>query len=84
MEIWDLFDEDGNKTGDTIEKTNLLPNGLYHLGVDVWIKNDDDKYLIQKRSMMKRRMPGIWMATGGSVVSGENGINAVIHESFEA
>lgn len=38
--------------------------GLYHLGVDVWIKNDDDKYLIRKRSMMKRRMSGIWVAIG--------------------
>ena len=83
MEIWDLLDKDGNKTGETIEKTNLLPSGLYHLGVDVWIKNDDGKYLIQKRSMMKKRMPGMWMATGGSVLSGESGSDAVIRESFE-
>jgi len=28
-------------------------------------------------------MPGKWMSTGGSVLSGEGGIDAVIRESFE-
>lgn len=83
METWDLLDENGNKVGQTITKTMQLPDGYYHLGVDVWIKNSEGKYLIQKRSMNKKKLPGKWMATGGSVISGENGIDAVIREVFE-
>lgn len=83
MEVWDLLDKNGNKTGESIEKTAILPDGLYHLGVDIWIKNDDGKYLIQKRAVTKKRMPGKWMVTGGSVLSGENGIQAVIRETME-
>lgn len=83
METWDLLDENGNKTGKTIDKTINLPNGYYHLGVDIWIKNSEGKYLIQKRSMIKKRLPGKWMSTGGSVLSGEEGIDAVVRETYE-
>lgn len=83
METWDLLDKYGNKIDKTIGETMQLPYGYYHLGVDIWIKNSDEKYLIQKRSMIKRRLPGKWMATGGSVLSGENGIDAVERETFE-
>jgi isopentenyldiphosphate isomerase len=83
MEIWDLLDKNGNKVGKTTGKTMLLPEGYYHLGVDVWIKNSEGKYLIQKRSMIKKRLPGKWMATGGSVLAGESGIDAVVRETFE-
>ncbi|MFL0270152.1 hypothetical protein [Candidatus Clostridium radicumherbarum] len=37
MEIWDLLDKNGDKIGQTITKTMQLPDGYYHLGVDVWI-----------------------------------------------
>ena len=83
METWDLIDKNGNKTGQTIDKSKGLPYGYYHLGVDLWIRNSEGKYLIQKRSMLKNRLPGKWMATGGSVLSGEVGINAVSREAFE-
>lgn len=60
-----------------------LSDGEYHLGVDVWIKNENGEYLIQKRSELKKRLPGIWMATGGAVISRESGIEAVVRETAE-
>jgi len=83
MEIWDVLDENGNKTGKVIEKTHQLPKGQYHLGVDVWIKNRKGEYLIQKRAPTKKRMPGKWMTTGGSALHNENGVDAAIRETFE-
>jgi 8-oxo-dGTP diphosphatase len=83
METWDLLNANGDKIGKTIEKTVQLPTGQYHLGVDVWIKNSDGEYLIQKRAVSKKRAPGKWMYTCGSVLSGENGIDAVVREVAE-
>jgi isopentenyldiphosphate isomerase len=83
LEIWDLVDVNGNPTGKTIAKTARLPDGIFHLGVDIWIRNAQGEYLIQKRAATKRRAPNMWMATGGSVLSGESGIEAVCREAHE-
>ena len=49
MEIWDILDENGNKTGKTIDKADPMSRapGVYHQGVDVWIINSENKILIQ-------------------------------------
>ena len=55
MEIWDILDEDGNITGDTINKDKgiMMPKGMYHQGADVWILNSKKEILIQKRAPQK-------------------------------
>ena len=36
MEIWDILDENGNKTGRTmIKEKEEIPQGYYHLASDV-------------------------------------------------
>jgi hypothetical protein len=49
MEIWDILDENGNKTGMTIDKADPMSRapGVYHQGVDVWIINSENKILIR-------------------------------------
>ena len=54
MEIWDILDENGNKTGKTMKRGEPIPEGFYHLGADVWIINSENKILIQKRSAKKK------------------------------
>ena len=83
MELWDARDKSGKKLGFTIEKSEILPDDIYHLGVDIWIKNSNDQYLIQRRALEKKRMPGMWMATGGSALSGEDGKTAACREVAE-
>lgn len=83
MELWDARDKLGNKLGFTVEKAHELPCDLYHLGVDVWIKNSNNQYLIQRRALEKKRMPGMWMSTGGAAISGEDGIDAACREVSE-
>lgn len=38
MEIWDLYDKDKNMVGLThqIGKESEIPNGMYHLAVEIW------------------------------------------------
>lgn len=83
MEIWDLLDSEGNKTGKTMEKGINIPEGYYHLGVDVWIINSENKILIQKRSSQKKLSPNVWAMTGGSVIKGETSIQTIEREALE-
>lgn len=83
MELWDLLDENGNKLGKTHVRSEKLPKGMYHLGVDVWIINSNKEILIQKRSMEKSIYPGYWAMTGGSALAGETSIEAAKRETFE-
>lgn len=81
-EIWDILDEEGNKTGRTMKK-GLTPEGLYHLGADIWIINSENKILIQKRSPKKKNSPNVWAMTGGSVIKGETSLQTIERETKE-
>jgi isopentenyldiphosphate isomerase len=83
MELWDILDAEGNKTGRTIVRGEQLQDGECHLVVHIWILNDKGEFLIQKRADHLTLMPGLWAATGGSVVAGEDGRTAAIREAKE-
>lgn len=82
MEIWDILDEKGNKTGKTMQKGEKLPDGFYHQGADIWIINSENKILMQKRAALKRS-PNVWAMTGGSVIKGETSLQTVERETRE-
>ena len=88
MEIWDLYDRNGNKTGDTWERKrgsfNHIPQGKYHMVVDILIKHVDGTYLLTKRHPEKDVYPGFWEASaGGSAQTGEENLEAAKREMFE-
>lgn len=72
MEIWEILDNNGNKTGKTMQKDDekVWQKGIYHRGADVWIINSEKKILIQKRAKEKKLEPNVWAMTGGSVIKG--------------
>lgn len=87
-EIWDLYDRDGNKTGETFERYfegyKSIPDGRYHLVVDLLVIHEDGTYLLTKRSDIKDVYPGYWEASaGGSAVAGEEPLEAAKRELFE-
>ena len=83
MEIWDILDEQGNKTGQTIQKGEMIPEGYYHMGADIWIIDPKNNILIQKRSPQKKQSPNVWAMTGGSVIKGETTLETIERETFE-
>lgn len=85
MELWEVLDSDGNPTGEIMKKYDktVFDRGLYHLGSDVWIINDEKKILIQKRAKNKKLEPNVWAMTGGSVILGENSLETIIREARE-
>ena len=85
MEYWAVLDGEGNPTGEIMEKYDkkVFEKGFYHLGADVWIINDENKILIQKRSSLKKLEPNVWAMTGGSVIWGENSLKTIVREAKE-
>ena len=71
-EIWDLYDAQGRKTGQTMRRSEAIPAGLYHRCVHIWPMNSRGEFLIQQRAESVQWKPGLWSVTGGCAVSGED------------
>ena len=68
MELLDLYDNDLKFTGQTVERGQMIPQGLMIPIVAVFIHNNEGKYLIQKVAESKG---GYYATTAGHVKSGE-------------
>ena len=86
MEIWDLYDERGNKTGETWERSRAkeIPEGRYHIVCDVLIRHRDGDFLLTLRDAGKEMYPGCWEASaGGSALAGETPEEGARREMLE-
>lgn len=83
MELLDIYDDKGNKTGRTIirgDKTAKL-NKHEHIALSViFIQNKKGEFLIQKTSKQKG---GLYSSTGGHVSSGYSPLETIIKEVKE-
>lgn len=84
MELWDIYDENKQRTGRTHQRGVKLDKGDYHLVVHVWIVNDLKEILIQKRQPWKKGYPNMWdCSAAGSAITGDDSIQAAIRETKE-
>ena len=86
MEIWDLYDEQGRKTGETWERSRVreIPEGRYHIVCDVLIRHQDGEFLLMRRDPEKDVFPGCLEASaGGSALAGETPEQAARREMLE-
>ncbi len=85
MEEWDVYDASRNLTGRTVRRgMDKLQPGEYHLVVDVWLLDENNRILIQKRSCRKKNFPGKWaQSAGGAVIKGEDSFQGCIRETEE-
>ena len=84
MELWDIYDSEGNVTGRTMCRNDWnMKEGDYHLTVLAVIARTDGKFLITKRVMTKSWAPGWWEVSGGAVLAGETSSEAVLREVNE-
>ncbi|GEM_PF-360737 len=80
MEKRDLYDENRKLTGETIYKGNTVPKGKYYITVIIFIQNENNEFLIQKRVPEK---DGKWATTGGHPISGQTSKQGIITEIKE-
>lgn len=84
LELWDLYDRDRIRTGETHVRGMEVPEGRYHMVVHVVIFNTRGEMLIQQRQPFKEGWPNLWDVTvGGSAVAGDSSRTAAEREVME-
>ena len=84
MELWDAYDREGRKTGETLVRGETIPCGLYHMVCEVLVRHTDGSILCMKRAESKPNYGGYYEATaGGSALQGEDALTCVTRELRE-
>ena len=83
-EYFDVLDENGNPIGKISPKTEVHNKGYWHRTVHIWIINNNNEILLQRRSKNKKRHPNILtISCEGHIQAGESSINGAIREIDE-
>ena len=82
MEKVDIYNKFREKTGD-IKGRKELENGEYRISTHIWIRNHENKILIEKRSEKEDKFPGMWAQVGGGVKAGDTSKITVFKECKE-
>ena len=87
MEIFDIVDEKGIPTGETIERTQAHEKGVRHRTAHIWIVREQDgkaQLLLQKRSAEKDSFPGRFdTSSAGHIQAGDEPEESAIRELHE-
>jgi len=84
MELWDAYDRNGNRTGETLVRDEPIPAGRYHLVSEVLVRHRDGSYLCMIRSRQKPNYPLYPECTaGGSALMGESALECIRRELRE-
>ena len=83
MELLDIVDEQGNFTGEVMEREKAHDLNLLHWEIAVLIVNKNREVLLQKRAATKRFNPNKWGLCAGHVDAYESLENAAIREIKE-
>ena len=87
MELFDICDEQGNPTGDVVERSEAHAKGICHRTAHIWIvKKENGRYkvLLQKRAMNKDSFPGRYdTSSAGHIQAGDSPRESAIRELGE-
>ena len=83
-EFFDILDEQGHKTGKTKARSEVHRDGDWHKAVHIWIVNDKDEILLQKRSPNKDSYPNMWdISSAGHLTAGDDSLSGAMREIKE-
>ena len=87
MEWFDIVDENGIPTGETVERTDAHAHDILHRTAHVWVVrrvNDHIEVLLQKRSMNKDSFPGQYdTSSAGHIQAGDEPLVSALRELHE-
>lgn len=83
MELIEIVDENGNYTGQVMERKEAHEKNLLHNEIAVFFINDKKQVLLQKRSASKKSNPNKWGSCAGHVDAGESLEDAALREIKE-
>ncbi len=83
-ELIDVLDENGNKTGEIVTRTQIHKEGLWHKIVVIAIIDKEGRLLMQQRAKDKTKNPLKWdVSSAGHVSSNQTSIESAIRETQE-
>ena len=78
MKNWDLYNDNLTKTGKVISETENIPEGHYHMALDIWIINSNNQVALFKNAIdYSKRYPGSWSCLGDNLHTNESINDAV-------
>ncbi len=84
MELIDVLDENGIKTGKVLPRDEVHKKGLWHRAIVVAIVNEKNEILIQQRALDKEKNAGMWdISAAGHISSGQDSLMAAAREISE-
>lgn len=82
-ELIDLLNEQGQIVG-TVDKAVAHRDGLWHRSVHVWVLNEKNEILMQKRCEQKKFFPNHWdVSFAGHIGAGETSSITAVREGEE-
>lgn len=86
-EIFDVIDENGNPTGETITRAKAHEDGIRHRTAHIWVVRDNNgkpEVLLQKRALNKDSFPGRYdTSSAGHIQAGDEPLESAIRELSE-
>jgi len=84
MELIDILDEEGNKTGISQAKKAVHLQGLWHRTAHIWLLNSKGEILLQHRSAQMENYPDMWdISVAGHISRGESSLQGALREIKE-
>jgi len=87
MEILDICDEQGQPTGETVERDIAHHEGILHRTAHVWVLRERDgktQILLQRRSRNKESFPGLYdTSSAGHIPAGVDFVPSALRELQE-
>ena len=83
MELLKVLDENGNETGEILDRELVHSRGLWHREAVVWIFNSKGETLLQRRSKNKKMAPGKLALCAGHIESRDDSLTTAKKELFE-
>jgi len=83
-EYFDILDEAGHKTGQSIPRSQAHREGQWHRSVHIWVVDEWERILLQQRSLHKDSNPGLWdISSAGHISAGQESREAAVREVNE-
>ncbi len=87
MEFFDITDENGTPTGETVSRSEAHDKGILHRTAHIWVvrkKGDSWQVLLQKRSAEKESFPLMYdTSSAGHIQAGDEPLESAQRELFE-
>lgn len=87
MEIFDIVDENGMPTGETVERSEAHAKGIRHRTAHIWVVRERDgqkEVLLQKRAANKDSFPGRFdTSSSGHIQAGDEPLESAQRELAE-